>query len=116
MSKNAPSNLFPQRLRRARDIRGLDQARLAAKAGLPASSISHFEVGSRKPSFENLGRLANALNVTTDYLLGRANDPEANAEADPIYRDFKNRSEEDRENIKLFMKFLEERSKKGKEK
>lgn len=112
--KRKPSEVFPERLREGRKLRGLDQAELAEKAGLPASSISHFEIGSRKPSFENLGRLANALVVTTDYLLGRVDDPETHAKADPLYRNFKNRSDEDRDLIKSFMEMLEERSKKGK--
>jgi len=110
-----PSDAFPQRLKTARDIRGLDQSALAEKSGLPPSSISHFEAGSRKPSFENLRRLANALEVTTDYLLGRVDDPEAYADADPLYRDFKNLSSEDRELAQSFMKMLSERKKRGEE-
>ena len=106
-----PSDVFPQRLKIARDMRGLDQSALAEKSGLPPSSISHFETGSRKPSFENLRRLANALEVTTDYLLGRVDDPEAYANADPLYRDFKNLSSADRELAHSFMKMLSDRKK-----
>ena len=92
-------------------MRGLDQSTLAEKSGLPPSSISHFEAGSRKPSFQNLRRLANALAVTTDYLLGRVDDPEAFADADPLYRDFKNLSSADRELAHSFMKMLSDRKK-----
>lgn len=106
-----PSDAFPQRLRIAREMRELDQSGLAEKSGLPPSSISHFEAGSRKPSFENLRRLANALNVTADYLLGRVDDPEAYADADPLYRDFKNLSSDDRELAQSFMKTLADRKK-----
>ena len=94
-------------------MRGLDQSALAEKSGLPPSSISHFEAGSRKPSFENLRRLANALEVTADYLLGRVDDPEAYADADPLYRDFKNLSSDDREIAQSFMKSLADRKKPG---
>ncbi len=94
-------------------MRGLDQSALAEKSALPPSSISHFEAGSRKPSFENLRRLANALEVTTDYLLGRVDDPEAYAAADPLYRDFKNLSSDDRELAQSFMKMLSDRKKRG---
>lgn len=112
MSRNvAPSDAFAQRLRIARDMRALAQSSLADNAGLPPSSISHFESGSRKPSFENLRRLANALDVTTDYLLGRVDDPEAYADADPLYRDFKNLSSADRELTHSFMKALSDRKK-----
>lgn len=108
-----PSGAFPQRLRIAREMRGLDQSALAEKSGLPPSSISHFEASSRKPSFENLRRLANALEVTTDYLLGRVDDPEAYADADPLYRDFKNLSSADRDLAQSFIKMLSDRKKGG---
>ena len=115
LGDSVPSDAFSQRLRVARDMRGLDQSRLADSAGLPPSSISHFEAGSRKPSFENLRRLANALEVTTDYLLGRVDDPEAYADADPLYRDFKNLSASDRELAQSFMKMLSDRKKRSEE-
>ncbi len=63
---------FRRRLATARDSRRISQGELAKKTGLPASSISHFEGGGRKPSFDNLLRLADALDVTTDYLLWRS--------------------------------------------
>jgi transcriptional regulator with XRE-family HTH domain len=108
-----PSDAFRVRLKEAREIRKLSQAELAARAGLPASSISHFEAGSRKPSFENLRRLAGALAVSTDFLLGRANDVEGNAQADPLYRDFKNLSDQDREMARLFMETLARKNRGG---
>ena len=81
-----PSDIFPQRLRAAREMRDLNQGELARPAGLQASAISHFETGARKPSFDNLKRLADALKVTTDYLLGRVDDPAGLAGADRIHR------------------------------
>src|SRR5262245_32265633 len=70
-----PSELFQERLRAARELRKWSQSELAGQASMPPSSIAHFEAGSRKPSFDTLRRLANALEVTTDYLLGRVDDP-----------------------------------------
>ncbi|MGN8546962.1 helix-turn-helix domain-containing protein [Bradyrhizobium sp. 13971] len=59
----APSAVFPDRLKSARDLRGLNQDQLAKRSGLQGSAISHFETGTRKPSFDNLRRLADALGV-----------------------------------------------------
>ena len=67
--------IFEQRLRAARESRKMSQGELAEKAGFQPSAISHFETGSRSPSFDNLKRLADALTVTTDYLLGRVDQP-----------------------------------------
>jgi transcriptional regulator with XRE-family HTH domain len=70
---SCPSDIFPSRLRAAREIRGLNQRDLAEKAGMQGSAMSHFETGGGKPSFDNLRRLADALDVATDQ--GSVDDP-----------------------------------------
>jgi transcriptional regulator with XRE-family HTH domain len=57
--------------------------------------VSHFESGSRKPSFDNLKRLAGALNVTTDYLLGRSDTPDTSGTSGRLHRDQHKLSAED---------------------
>lgn len=114
-----PSDVFPERLRAAREKRGLSQGDLAGRAGLQASAISHFETGTRKPSFDNLRRLADALDVTTDYLLGRVTDAQALAGADRLHRHLDRLTSEDREVaeeiLQLLAKKAKERDKKGDE-
>lgn len=111
----APSDIFKDRLRAARDLRQLNQAELAAQTGLPPSSIAHFESGSRKPSFDNLKRLATALMVTTDYLLGRSDNPEMATSSDPLYRHVSNLSERDREIAEAFFTALSGKDRRRKE-
>jgi len=62
---------FPACLKMVREQEGLTQVELAAKTGLHPSAISHFESERRAPSLRNLVKLADALDVTTDCLLGR---------------------------------------------
>lgn len=83
-----PSLVFPERLRSAREYRGLNQQELAGRAGLQPSAISHFETGTRKPSFDNLHLLAETLDVTIDYLLGRVAEFKALAGADQLHRHY----------------------------
>ncbi|MDK1389520.1 helix-turn-helix transcriptional regulator [Sinorhizobium sp. 8-89] len=113
-----PSEIFKERLRTARDLRGWSQGELAEKAGMPPTSIAHFEAGARKPSFDTLRRLANALEVTTDFLLGRVDDPGLAEAGDPLFRDIGKLSGHDREIAKDFLKMLAERNagKKGSQK
>lgn len=101
-----PSELFKARLKAARELRQLKQAELAERAKLPPSSIAHFESGARKPSFDTLRRLANALEVTTDYLLGRVNEPGLAEAGDPLYRDMGKLTERDREIAREFLEML----------
>lgn len=108
---------FPKRLKKAREMRNLTQNELGQKAGLPPSSIAHFETESRKPSLANLRRLANALEVTTDYLLGRVDDfrfvETKSQEGDSIFRDIEKLSATDLEFAKQMMKALAERNTKN---
>ena len=106
----SPSEIFKDRLKAAREFRKWSQSDLAGRAGLPPSSIAHFETGSRKPSFDTLRRLANALEVTTDYLLGRVSDPGLAEAGDPLFRDVGKLTGQDRELAKDFLKMLAERS------
>lgn len=72
--------VFGQQLRRARETRGLTQQELADRAKVSPIMISHFETGVRPSgSADTLVKLANALDVTVDYLLGRSDSmaPEA---------------------------------------
>lgn len=61
---------FKARLKHARDMRGLTQAELARQLDWQQSAVGHFEGGRRKPSFDNLRALCEALNVSGDFLLG----------------------------------------------
>lgn len=49
--------------------RGFTQEQMADKADLSLSFYGHIERGTRIPSVETLVAIANALDVSTDYLL-----------------------------------------------
>jgi len=51
---------------------------------MAAASISHFETAQRVPSLESLVKLADALRVSVDALLGRES-VESSARVDPIF-------------------------------
>lgn len=76
MSNSDPS-LFAERLRAAREFRGLTQAALAEKCGQLVSAIAHFEGGRRRPSLDSFASLIDALDVDPDFLLGRSESPVA---------------------------------------
>lgn len=61
---------FSQQLRELRKERGLTQEELAKKLELAKSSISMYENGKRKPSFEVLEMFADFFNVNLDTLYG----------------------------------------------
>lgn len=108
--RDRPSDVFPERLRAARELRGLNQLQLATAADLPQSSIAHFESGARKPSFDSFRRLAIALDITTDYLLGRVDKPDIALPGDALYRDAAKLTARDRELANDIVKMLADRN------
>lgn len=108
-SSSEPAD-FGNRLRSAREGKGLSQAEFAEKAGLQPSAISHFETGRRAPSFENLRALADALSVTIDYLTGRQENPAAvGPAAERLFRHFSKLSDSEQETVESFAKMLAEK-------
>ena len=63
--------VFKDRLKEKWLEAGLTQVELAGKAGVTTRTIQNYEVGNRKPAnMEVIQRIADALNTTTEYLLG----------------------------------------------
>lgn len=69
-----------------RESRGLTQEDLASRLGISRASLSHYETNRRQPDYETLRNIANLFDVSTDYLLGRTDDPHMNMDRD--IRDF----------------------------
>ena len=103
--------LFKKRLLQTRRLRELNQEELAKKAKLAPTAISHFESGARKPSFDNLRKLADALEVSIDYLMGRVDEMSGRQSHEAeIFRDYEKLTEDDRELARGFMASLAKRN------
>ncbi len=59
---------FGQQVRELRRVQGITQEHLANAAGLTTESISNIERGIFGPRFENIEKLAQALNVDVKNL------------------------------------------------
>ncbi len=102
------------RLKNARELKEMSQDDLAKKSKLQPSAISHFETGKRKPSFDNLKSLADALEITTDYLLGRTDSSTGLAEPDQLHRHIQKMTKSDKEFAIDIIEKLAQRSSKNK--
>lgn len=70
------------RLKQKREDRKLTQEGLAKKVNVTKGTISNYENGHSTPSNEMLKDLADILNTTTDFLLGRDDEiSESNGDA-----------------------------------
>ncbi len=62
------------RIKELRKKRNITQIRLSIAAEVSQETISAYESGKAEPKMEKLIKIADFLNTTTDYLLGRTND------------------------------------------
>ena len=84
---------------------------------MKGAAISLFETGSRRPSFDNLRKLADALSVTADFLLGRTDDMEGSAEVDVAFRhEFNGLSAEQQEDLQAVIEVMAQRNRDRKKK
>lgn len=63
------------RIKYLRERQGVTQKDLAAKTLLTVVQLSRYETNDRKPDPDSLKKIADALDTTADYLLGRINNP-----------------------------------------
>ncbi|MEC0370853.1 helix-turn-helix domain-containing protein [Paenibacillus chibensis] len=118
----------PDRLIRLRKNKGLTQEDLGNKINSTKGTISNYENGHSTPPSEALVLIANALNTTTDYLLGRTNEahPDLSDSSkeqaefeefinDPehgiFFKDYLKAPAERREEMRLIFKILQEKEK-----
>jgi len=106
-----------KRLRKLRNEKKLTQSELGKIINVSKVSISGYESGDRTPDTDNLRRLADYFEVTSDYLLGREDkriesmdeelerilkDPQTNL----MFNDWQGMDEEQRQEALRMIKFI----------
>ena len=68
--------IFSRRLKGLRVAKGASQNAVAETVGIAAVVYQRYEYGENEPRFEVLCKLADYFGVSTDYLLGRTDEPQ----------------------------------------
>lgn len=105
---------FSERLKKLRKDTGLTQVDVASKLGISQQAYASWERGAKKPTQDNLVKIAQILNVSVDYLVG--NSQETSDELDNIELLFRMNSkglteEEKRIFKKELIEFMDKRRK-----
>jgi transcriptional regulator with XRE-family HTH domain len=69
---------FAQRFEEIRKARNVSVISIAKHLNVADSLLYKYKMGKAKPSYEKLIALANILDVSIDYLVGRTDVPEIN--------------------------------------
>ena len=103
--------MLPERLKNLRKEAGLTQRQIAEKLQVGQNSYSNWEKGKRTPIQPTIEKLAEILNTSTDYLLGKTDIPDRDLEVDintaidnSVAYDGTPITDNDREIIKDFLK------------
>lgn len=70
-------------IRRIREARGLTQDQLAELASLNRVTVAKYESGRVEPGAKSLAKIADALEISTDVLLGRTEEVQEVSEKTP---------------------------------
>lgn len=69
-------NTIGLRIRERRKALGMSQEELADLIGSSQRQVSKYEIGQNDPTGDVLTKLADTLDTSVDYLLGRTHNPE----------------------------------------
>lgn len=67
--------IFGERLKQIRKEKNMTQVEVAKAVGIAKQTINSYEKGIKFPSLPVLTEIANCLDCSADYLLGRVESP-----------------------------------------
>lgn len=70
--------MFTDRFRQLLQSNGLTAYRIAKETGISQGLMAEYNRGEKIPTVNNLVKIANYLDCSIDYLLGRTDNPEIN--------------------------------------
>jgi transcriptional regulator with XRE-family HTH domain len=116
MSQDLNSDLVVERIKQKMAEHGMKQATLAKEAGVTPAALSQILNKERSPSTSVLVKLANTLDVSVDFLLGRTATTDvtsvlSNSEVLNFYQSFSSLSKTHKSQIMDMVAFLKQRQK-----
>ncbi len=67
--------ILNERLKKLRLQTGVTQKAIAEGIGVTSVSVQRFEYGTARPKLDTVIKIADFFDVSTDYLLGRSDNP-----------------------------------------
>lgn len=104
--------MFGKRLAFLRKQKSISQYKLAELLKLTRGQIANYEQGKRQPDYETLKMFADFFSVSTDYLLGKSDDPKLRQITDPeMLKEFEEAQKAMNDAFALLAKLMEKHKK-----
>ena len=106
-----------KRIKELRKKNALTMKRLGEIINVSEAAVSQYENGKRQPDYETLRKIADYFGVSTDYLLGREDNPTQSTDQQlegidfALYGEIKDLTEEEKQDILNFVKFTKSQRK-----
>src|SRR5690242_16139986 len=91
--------MIGERIQKAREKMGINQSELARRTGLTPSAVWQIEREERVPSSETLNKLCEALEISSDWVLGIIDEPKLDPQLLAMFRNLGKLSERDQQMI-----------------
>lgn len=108
-----PDKFKMENLKKLRELKNITQTKVAVDVEISQELVSQYELGKSKPTIENLIKLANYFNCSTDYLLSITDVPtriknieKQDIEIANIIEQYKTLSNENKEHLKSYLHHL----------
>ncbi|QSX05443.1 helix-turn-helix transcriptional regulator [Sedimentibacter sp. zth1] len=105
------SNFIANRIKAIAKKKNMQIKLLLDKCNLSKNTLSSMQSGGSTPKSENLAKIADYLDCSVDYLLGRTDNPEVNIQpvehdTDEIIERFENLSDKSQDSFIKYMNLL----------
>ncbi|MBM7647048.1 transcriptional regulator with XRE-family HTH domain [Scopulibacillus daqui] len=114
-------SILSERLKQLRKEKKKTQQDIADYLGITRPAYTAYERGYRQPDYKTLEKLADCYDVSTDYLLGRIDNPKGiqiqpgRGKDNLFFWNLEDLDEEDIQHVKETIEFLRKRARKKKE-
>ncbi|MBW0437970.1 helix-turn-helix transcriptional regulator [Lactobacillus crispatus] len=75
-------SVFSNRLKTLRENAGWTKTYVATLLHLPLTTYANYEYGKREPDIDTIAKISTLFNTSTDYLMGKTDNPFSNDEKD----------------------------------
>lgn len=109
MGEENDLKIIGERLKKARELKGLTKKELAQTVGVAPSTITRYEEEVRIPKVTILRKIAEVLGVSVDYLVGKDEESEEEIATHITIKNISELPEEAKKSVQEFLEYIKKK-------